>query len=159
MAPKKTQKRPAAAVAASDTIDTPDLDESAIAADEQPHVDEAAQDKAAKKAKKALQVSCVNNLRNQAKSVRGTDAERDKAKHALEVYNSLSGETKNNFLTRWNQTKGTKNLDWVKNFQESLTTTQKRNTEVKQKYMTRHLIAITYEPTHSLISAIAPNLL
>ena len=95
-----------------------------------------------KNEKQKMQMSMVNNLKNQTTAKRATEEEKADAAKALEVYNNLQGDAKNGFLARWNQTKGTKNLDWVKNFQEHMVTTQARETEIMQKHMTRLLMHV-----------------
>ena len=92
--------------------------------------------------KQKMQMLMVNNLKNQQTAKRATEEEKASAQMALEVYNNLQGDAKNGFLARWNQTKGTKNLDWVKNFKENLVTTQARETEIMQKHMTRLLMHV-----------------
>ena len=98
--------------------------------------------KKARTEKQRMQMLMVNNLKNQQTAKRATEEEKASAQMALEVYNNLQGDAKNGFLARWNQTKGTKNLDWVKNFKENLVTTQARETEIMQKHMTRLLMHV-----------------
>jgi hypothetical protein len=151
MAPKGTKKRPATS-ALPDKDDVSDLKEEVPDKDEDEVPDKGEDevpDKDAKKSRTDIQkqqTAMVNGLKNRAIARKATEAEKEEAKQALEVYNNLSGNTKQDFLARWNQTKSTKSLEWVKNFQESMVTTQKRNAQIKQKYMSRHMIA--HESAH-----------
>ena len=130
MAP--TLKRPAAADNVSDASDSDTNTEAAAVAPvaEAAAVAPVAVPKGKAKAKAAAtsagerskSVDIVGWLKYQStQSKKATAEDKENAKKTLEMYQNLEVSEKKKFLAKWDLTKGTKNYNWTKDFQEGLT--------------------------------------
>ena len=63
------------------------------------------------------------------KSVKASADLKDQCKRGLQVYEALPPNKKGAFIDRWKQTKDSKNMGWVKDFEEELS---------KEKEVTRN---------------------
>ena len=61
------------------------------------------------------------------------------AKRGLEIYEGLPPSKKGAFIERWKETKSSKNLDWLKDFEECLTKKKASEREKECGLFTRQL--------------------
>ena len=74
-------------------------------------------------------------LQHHASSKQNSDTFKEQCRNALEVFKSLSKDKKNSFVARWQQTKKSKNLDWVKEYEEHV----ELEKQTKKKYIEKRM--------------------
>jgi len=71
---------------------------------------------------------------------RTSDEDRKMASDALEKYNAMEDKDKIEFAKCFQQNKGTKHFQWIKDFTDSLLIKKKSTEGVMEKYMTRSFV-------------------
>lgn len=80
----------------------------------------------------------LTTLSNWSSGVKTDETTRKLAQTARAMWPELDQEQKDGFMARYKATKSSKNLGWVRNFQESLSKKKQTRRETVEKHFTRH---------------------